>query len=158
MESLAYILGISGALLIAYQDIKDREIHLLAFLLFLGGAISMYFFNPLPDYWKSSLINLGFVFFMLLAVYLIFRLRGKQLRINKELGLGDILMLGILCFWFNAEQFIFFYALSLSLFSLLALLFIRLRKADKDYPIPLAGGLAIFFLLFFPFRNILWSI
>ncbi|MEL6252620.1 MAG: prepilin peptidase [Bacteroidota bacterium] len=158
MEILCYILGLSSALIIAYQDIKSREIHIGAFLLFLLGALCSYFVEPSKEYFLNSFINLGMVLIIILILFLLFRLRGKEIRVNKELGAGDLVMLGILCFWFSPDEFILFYAISLSLFSIFILLLIALKKIDRSFHIPLAGGLAIFFLLFFPLRHMLWTL
>lgn len=157
VEYIGYFLGFIAALIIAYQDVKDREIHIAAFGLFFMGAISYAFFSGNDEFISNSLINLGLVAIILAILFLIWRIKGSPIRIDQQLGTGDLVMLVALCLWFSPEEFILFYAFSCAALSLMAILLLRIKKIDKDYPIPLAGGLAIFFMLLFPFKPFLLS-
>lgn len=157
MEYIGLTLGLGAALIIAYQDIKDREIHIAAFVLFFLGAISYGLLKENHEFVSNSLTNLGLVVIILAILVLFFRIKGRPIKVDKELGKGDLFMLAVLCLWFSPSEFILFYACSCVILSLIAILLLGTKKIDKGYPIPLAGGLAIFFMILFPFKSILIS-
>lgn len=160
MEAFEHIslgIGLLSAGFIGYQDLKDREIHLAAFIVFLAGAILHAFLTLRIAFMSEILINMGIISLIGFLLFLIFWLKGKKIQLDVELGMGDIVMLIALGFWFPPLQFILFYVFSLISLSLIAISFLAFKQVDTNYPIPLAGGLAIFFILLFPLRNVLFD-
>ncbi|HEX2899615.1 MAG TPA: hypothetical protein VHS96_07850, partial [Bacteroidia bacterium] len=100
--------------------------------------------------------NLIFITTILGIAYIYMRIRHKtHTTFQKQLGLGDILYFVAVAPWFSPIQFILFFISGILLTLIAIVIFLALRKIPKDWPIPLAGVLAAYWLLFLPFAEIL---
>ncbi|MEL7531380.1 MAG: hypothetical protein AAFN10_08745 [Bacteroidota bacterium] len=151
MYTLLMILGIVLAGLIAWQDFRDREIH--AYLLGLFGLLGGFF--SMLERGLEGIVSLGvnglLVSLMLASVWLIFRLKDRQAVMDVKLGWGDVVMLYALACWWEPMAFLTYYSISVFGLSLVFVSAQMLNKLPKQYPIPLAGALAISFALSYPF-------
>jgi hypothetical protein len=127
-------------ILITYQDFKFRAVTWFFFPLLAAILIgeSMY-----HEIWSITveyfIINASFMIIQLLTVtlYLSFRHRSFIRIWHQYLGLGDILFLFILCFFFSPINLIIFYLSSLIIAILVTLV---LRRSYSSFSlIPLAG-------------------
>ena len=143
MSIIVEIITILLMILIFFQDVKSRMIHILLPLgLFLVGMF--YRYDLQLDY-ISMLYSLLFVVVVLLGLFLYTLLKKNDKKsFNKSIGLGDILFfIAVIPFFDERNYFLFF--ITGMLFSLLA--FIILSFFTKSELIPLAGFLALYFIV-----------
>ena len=147
---ISYILSIVVLGIIAYQDYSKRMIHVFLFPLLSFILLFPHVFNPnIHFYLRNILINISFVVIIFIFLFLYLSLRNLKFTnfINKQIGLGDFLMLGSLCFWGNPLIFIRIVVFSI-LFSLILSLFVLNKKGLKTYRIPLAAHVSLFWIVF----------
>ena len=101
--------GMLGCVVIAVQDFKSRSVHVLAFALLFLPALAFQLLLPEMYLLKQVLVSLGFLALVLLLTWLYFRLRHGGKFVNEKLGLGDIVMLGIVPFWFSLQGFVIYF-------------------------------------------------
>ncbi|MEM6801598.1 MAG: hypothetical protein AAF696_09340 [Bacteroidota bacterium] len=153
MKLTILLLGILAAGMIAWQDFRDREIHILWLALFgLVGGSGLFL------KWGSELWILLFPNFLLISFILFLLVIGTRMYkgvkvMDQQLGWGDVVMLYALACWWEGLYFLYFYTLSLCLFSLGFLLFQYVGKWEKEAPIPLAGLWSLAFLIVYPFYH-----
>lgn len=153
MKLTILLLGMLAAVMIAWQDFRDREIHVLWLSLFgLVGGIGL-FLKWGTNLWIQLLPNFLLISLMLFLLVLAIRLYKGRKVMDQQLGWGDVVMLYALACWWEGMNFLYFYTSSLCLFSLGFLLFQLWGKWEKEAPIPLAGLWSIAFLLSYPFYH-----
>lgn len=155
IEWTCYVSGAVFCLLIAWEDFRFREIRWFWFLLFGGLGIMQGIMTLGSDYFGIHLPGLVMIALMIGLVVLYFRLKRNGPVMDSFLGWGDVIMLIALVLWLEAQAFLLFYVVGLSLTVLYYGLMQRLKKLPKDHPIPLAGILAIAFVIFWPIHTFL---
>lgn len=144
MEFLYYLIVIGVALVLAFEDFSKRKISwwwlaVLFICILFKGRLS----NNSGQNGQFVLINAGLLVVQLLLLTLYFSAKNKRPVniIDTYLGLGDILMLFVLCFAFHPVTFMLFY---------LAVLFLAIsahalwyRKRMNRVTIPLVSFLSI---------------
>ncbi len=140
------VISLLGLIAVFYQDMKYRAVYwiffpLLALLFFLIKYPESGWMVVLEDaFWA-----IAFFAFQLLLLWGYFRIKkGKNIQlIDHYLGLGDILFLGTVAFYFSPVNYVLFYLSSL----LIVLLYVMIKGMFNRYTtphIPLAGLQAIF--------------
>lgn len=130
-------------LTIFIQDIKAREVYWFLFPILAISAGVLFYKSVFPQlFFTTTLINLGFVFFLLLVVFLYSKWKLKT-TITNTFGLGDVFMFIALCFTFSSISFIVVFVFSL-IFALT--LHLALKQKSKHKTVPLAGYQGLFFL------------
>lgn len=119
-----------------YQDVKYRAITWYAFPL-LG--VSLFILNRGLSS-TEVLINIAFLGINYLSATVIISIRaGKCINLVKaHMGLGDILLLICLTFYFPPLNFLAFYIFSLVLITICAGIYLKLQK-PLNFTVPLAG-------------------
>lgn len=131
---------------IAYQDIKERNVYALLFLLFAILGSILHYQNTMPEVFLMTIaLNLGFTSILLLMIYLYSKLKLK-LSLKDTLGLGDILFFIALALSFATTTFIITFVFAL-MFSLLIHLVIKSKTPNKT--VPLAGYMSLFYMAVF---------
>lgn len=133
--------------IIIYQDFRYRGISwYLIPLIFVALIIKGL---QVID-WKEQLnyffMNAGIVLLQIGGASLYFSIRNKQFIniINQQLGLGDVLILLVLCLSFSPPNFVLF--LTIALLTTLLITVSRIVAIGSKYiHIPLAGYLASYF-------------
>jgi len=135
-------------MLIAYQDIKDREVYAFIFPVLAIGLGMLHYFNVYPvQFFMATGINLIVVLMILGILYVYTRLRIKKPFFKEVFGLGDALFFVALALGFPTVTFVVILVFSL-LFSLLT--WIVFKRSVVHSTIPLAGYMSIFLgVLFF---------
>ena len=134
---------------IMYQDFKTRSIVWVVI-----PALIVFFMAQniltvgLGGTGKNFLINFLFYSMQLLLISFYFSIKKRKLvRIaDNYLGWGDILFLLTLCLAFSPVNFLVFYLVSLSVVLLTSLIY-RIAVKQREFQIPLAGGIAIAYSL-----------
>ncbi|MEZ4850675.1 MAG: hypothetical protein R3B93_19075 [Bacteroidia bacterium] len=150
-EYITYIcllIGLGCSVYITFEDFRTRYISWYPLAgLFLSGVFFHWEYSL--EYWTLSAgLNLGFILLMLAVLVIYLRLKGVKGIMDTYLGWGDIVMMIAVLPWFSFEQYIFWYVGS-TIFALMVSLFIiKLRKKEKDYPIPFAGYMGMMFVCF----------
>jgi hypothetical protein len=124
-----------------YEDQKYRAVSWIIFP-FLAIVFIVYSIITagLTDMLYNSFFNLSFLFIQLLLISLYFSIKEKRIVIitRNYLGLGDILFLLCLAFFFSPLNFIAFYFGSLFIIVIGVLLYTLLKRSYKPQ-LPLAG-------------------
>lgn len=132
--------------IIVYQDFKERAVSWFLYPILLG----IFIFSGIGQ--KNMLIvlenfflNLGFIAFQLLTLFIYFSIKNKRLTniVNTHLGIGDILFMVAIAAGFSLINYIIFQVIS---FVIVVFGFGILKMANKnaDPEIPLAGAMALF--------------
>lgn len=144
--------------LIAYEDIRSRQIRLvlliLSFITLLGYLSTQFSADMLL---QRSFFNLVYIMFLCLCIilYISFKHRRPNFNLNRYLGTGDILFWIILVPYFDLILFALFFVISL-----LVSLFLHMVFTKKNELIPLAGYQSIcfiFYLILEPYLSIGFS-
>lgn len=142
------LLGVAWicCLIIAQQDFRHREIHVAPLIVFgiLGGLIHWREWGSI--FWQHLIANVVVVGLLLGSILLYFRLRGDHQVMDVKLGWGDIVMLLCLASWLEPLPYLILYCACTSLLTLVYGMLRQARQIDAQYPIPLAGWLAIAFV------------
>jgi hypothetical protein len=142
---------------LVYQDFKHRAISWVFLVLFAGGLLAKGFLETSGSKIGSFFLINGAILvvqFTVLIVY--FRMKGYRFNDfwKGVMGAGDFLFLLCTCLAFAPFNFMLF-LLSGLLFTLLGYGVMKLVKAGQDRPIPFAGFLAGFLILFLFAGNVL---
>ena len=160
MNIILLIIFILLLLIVAYQDIKQRLVSLLAFGGLATVAIAIRWNSP--DYMMQVFASCSLIAMQILMLFLMFRIKNKKWEniINRYLGLGDILFLGVLAFFLPPLMTIFFEVVSCILIIIFYILLsiIKNRKLNSFSNIPLAGLLSIFLAGFIVANQFLFKI
>ncbi len=137
-------------LILAYQDFASRKVlfilmPILFSLLIYRGIIE----NEFKVILTNTAINLIFILIQFLILTIYFSLKNKKFLniIDNYIGIGDLLMFIVLSCCFAVFNFIVFIILSLSLLLLIYTFGILFKKIENK-KIPLAGFLAVVFVIF----------
>lgn len=155
MTPLALILITVGSILIAYQDISKRLIHIASLAVFFLGTV-LYTFTVQELGFVFSLLNLMFLTLLifLLRIQIIIKKGYKERFINRYIGLGDIIILIIICFSYNLTNYIIL-LLASCLSGIVWSLTYKLLFKKKSIRIPLGGILSLIhlFIIFYSYIN-----
>lgn len=123
-----------------YQDLKFRHIHIVSLVfLIITSFVIAFREESITDVLQWSLISFCFLALQLGLTFAYFKVvRGNRMRIDQQLGLGDILFYIAIIPLFHFYNFILYYCLSL-LFALLLYAVSSLVGIKKIKYIPLAG-------------------
>lgn len=137
-------IGILGCIGIAWEDIKNRQVHIWWYGILLiglfGRGILEHSVEELP---QMILLNLAFVFLLLILITIYFSIKKKQVvyLFDTYLGWGDVLFFMVLTVYVDLETYIVFTIVSLLVAILFSPIFFYLQGKSKH--IPLAGVQAI---------------
>jgi hypothetical protein len=145
-------LGIAAvaALWIAISDFKSRNVRLIPLLLVFGAGLAFRSFSQDLQWGFDLAINAGMVTAILLVVMIGLRLTKSGGLINKQLGLGDVILIYAMATWFPPIGFMMYISTGLLLTLAVILLLILLNRYPAHLPVPLAGLLAAYALVFVP--------
>lgn len=106
MYILPYLITAMGAIMICYQDIKSRLIHLSSFVVFGAGLIMSVYAHE--RFWDNFLLNVGFLFLLMcsLKLYVMFRNGYKERLLDRYIGKGDLLILLLFCVSYNLYNYL----------------------------------------------------
>lgn len=141
MDTLLNIEIILILLGITVQDIKDRKVFLLLFVLagILIGVI--HFKEVLPEQFLVSVIINCCVILTIIGVLFIYSKIALKKSLKDSFGLGDFLFFIVIAIGFPTATFLVLFSFSL-VFSLL--LYLVLKKKLKHQTVPLAGFQSLF--------------
>jgi hypothetical protein len=134
-------------LVIFVQDLRMRMISGILLPLLLAGLVTRMFVAPGFSIYQA-LFNLAFLAaqFALLTLFYILRRGSASGLIDTHIGLGDLLLLPVLCFAFSPLNFLVFYVSAL-LVTLLCFLGWKRLSGKPVTTIPLAGGISAYLIL-----------
>ncbi|NQX86675.1 MAG: hypothetical protein HRT67_12360 [Flavobacteriaceae bacterium] len=128
-----------------YQDIKARMVYWFLFpIIALCSGQLLYNHMALGLFKITLLINLIFVLFLILVVYVYAKIKLRT-SIWNAFGLGDILLFFALTFTFSSISFLVLFIFGL-IFALVLHICLR-GKSKTAKTVPLAGYLSLFFAL-----------
>lgn len=138
MTSMFLIKAIVIVILMA-MGLQDFKFRAISWYLFPALALGLLLMNPAFSLY-SCFINFGFVALVFVLLTGWFSLRSGSLvnLTQRHLGIGDVLFLLCLAFFFSPLNFFLFYLLSLLSISIGTGLYLLAFK-PKDFTIPLAG-------------------
>lgn len=140
---------------IAWQDFKNRNVLLISFMIGYGvlGVYFGFYQKPVQGHVLMNLSITGFIGSITGMYYLIKYGQGFAKRIKTSIGLGDMMMLPILVFYFQPGGFVRFLIISF----LVSILYWWITKVSlgKDVLIPLAGIQSLFIPFMFWYEFLL---
>ena len=134
-----------------YQDFRSRTLNVgLLILLFVGVIINGWLAIQPKLMFKHAAINMILFAIQILGVYLFYMIKykGRQNILNKRIGAGDLLFIGILCCAFSPYNFILFLLIGFFL-TITGFVISGLAKTPNQNTIPLAGWLAGCYIVLF---------
>lgn len=149
---LSLYLLILVLLIIVYQDLKQRTIHVaLPVITFILALVINYFTFELSS--TDALLNLAFIAFNIIVLIIYFSIKSKKIvnPIDTAIGLGDIVFFIAITPLFTLRPFVLFFIFGL-VFSLLMHLIGNIVREIKT--IPLAGYFAMFLVGYVVLRDI----
>lgn len=150
-ESIALILGALACIIICYQDLRNRWVHIVPLLVLLGSGLIFRWRLEGTAMWQDLVANVVFILLVLGLAWLIFKLRKRPGKfIDEQIGLGDVVMFLSVATWLDTLGFICFFVSGLLLVLILVLILQAFNKLKPQFTIPLAGLLAAYLLLFTP--------
>ncbi|MDG2194279.1 MAG: hypothetical protein P8K77_05400 [Polaribacter sp.] len=130
--------------IISYQDLKERKVTVLLFLLLaLVGGYLFYTAQVFEVFLINTSINISFIVMLFFLVLLYVKVK-MNVKISEAMGLGDVLFFLVLAISFPTVTFLVLFSCSL-FFSLL--LFLVVKPMLKIKTVPLAGFQALFLSL-----------
>ncbi len=144
MVMMLQLLSAVGLGIMAYQDMRDREVSWLLFPL-LGISLGLTFGLQvgLTVFFYATLLNLALVTVMVALLWAITTFIFKKPFLDVSFGLGDLLLLYVFALGFPTMTFVFLLVGSL-LFSLLA--FMLMKLVLQSQTVPLAGLMGVFLI------------
>lgn len=138
------LLSVLGYGIMAYQDIRDREVFWVLFPL-LGTSLALTFGLQvgMSLIAMTILINLVLTTGMVLLLWAVTKFLFKKPFLNVSFGLGDLLLLYVLALGFPTMTFVYLLVGSL-LFSLVAFFLMKILLQTKT--VPLAGLMGLFLM------------
>lgn len=132
-----------------YQDFRLREISwilfpILALIVIFVAVLEL----PLKTIMSFTAFNVAFITLQLALLAIYFSLKNKKLtlRLDKYIGLGDILLFYVFSLAFSPMNFIIFFTVSLFIILIIWLIIILIAK-PKITTIPLAGAFSLLMLV-----------
>ncbi|MCF8715538.1 prepilin peptidase [Joostella atrarenae] len=143
-EPLVYSVLIICFLIIFYQDIQKRLIHIV--LPITIGVFTVFLNFKKVDFWHQMVWINSFLLLNFLVLIIYYSLKNKRLVniFKSQIGIGDLLIFIAVSPLFNYSNYLLFFITSL-LFSLVLFFFFKNRYKNGQ-TIPLAGYLSIFLI------------
>lgn len=136
-------------IMIAYQDIKSRAIHVALPVVLLCTSGYMFYGSSLPI--NQLLPTVLFILVCLAGIVIHFSIKNRRLSnpFDIAFGLGDVFFLVAIIPLFTFRNYLLCFVAGM-LFSLITSLIVKL--ITKNELIPLAGYLSIFLLVVFVYQ------
>ncbi len=154
MSTYDFIL-FTALIIVFYQDIKKRYLHLFTILyLLLSIVISNYFtFGYIVS--MEIIFNLIYLTVLIGILFIYFKLRFKSWRlIDSGLGMGDVVFWVVISFYLNFTSFLIWFNLSLIVSLVIHFLLKNKLWYGSSKKIPLAGLQSMFLMFFILYK--LW--
>lgn len=145
-EVIFTLLFLICAVIISYQDFKNRLISIWAIVIYWILSISAVLILKSGEVLLSNFISAGLYFlFSFLVLVLYYYIRQKRLIaiIDSKIGLGDVLLLPAIGMTFEPLNMILFFASGFILCAVAGIFFAR-----KSQTIPLAGLMVCWHFIF----------
>jgi len=136
-------------LMIALEDFRHRQVHVLWFILLIVAILLESFgVTGQTEHLNHFLTNLLFIIVQWLGITLFFTLKTKKLVnvMDRYIGWGDAVLLFAFALLLPPLSFALFMILSYVLVLIISLIRLSLNRS-KPYPVPLAGWLGIFMMV-----------
>jgi hypothetical protein len=155
MAKFLFVVVLLLLAVIVYQDFVSRAVSVWCFLLlaicFVYHHISS---SSLEQFALNVMVNVGFCVVQFLVLTIYFSIKNSQLVniTDNMLGLGDMVMLLVLCFVFTPLLFLVFFSTSMIMAVVTGLYFHR-----KKQTIPLAGIQSVVLMVWIIIVNFIFS-
>ena len=139
LSQIAFLLIL---LVLAYQDLRSRSIHLAPLFVYAALAVFFLWEHRFPAaQMPEQVINFAFLLiqYLILALYFSWRSGKRQWVVGSMIGWGDVVFILLSALWLSSFYFLITYLGGL-VATLLITLLVRLRKPITE--IPLVSGLA----------------
>ena len=128
-------------------DFKSRYVHLVTMLVLLLITIARMMQNGSWQFWEYYLLNLAFTS-MLLLISVAVVAKKNGINWKDVIGVGDLVFLFLICFWFDTMTFVTYFNVSLVLALVAHVSLKKLQWYRAELGVPFAGYFA-FSLMFF---------
>lgn len=151
LEAIVMAFGCMMSLILLVQDVRSRAISIVPAIILCGlGGIFRYLRDD-ETWWQQVLANGLMISFILGLMVLVMRiLRPGRRVLNEQFGSGDLLYFFMMIGWWDPLGFMLWLVSGLIALVITMGILLATRAVGKEYPIPLAGILAGYSILFFP--------
>lgn len=149
---LCLLLGAGACLVILVQDIRSRWVHVVPLGLVAVAGIGYGYGSWDGAWWLERAVNLGFLGVLLLSSAIVMWLRGVRTPfIDGQIGLGDMVYLAAVSVWMAPFGFLLYFVSGVMVVLGGVLMYLRLREKGDGFTVPLAGLMAGYALVYWPF-------
>jgi len=141
MELLIKITLLCGFALIAFQDIKERQVYVFLFPIIALSCAGLSYLETTLHIFNISVLMNGLFILLLMSVVVLYTKFKLKVKFSEAFGLGDVILFIALIFSFATVTFIIVFVFAL-LFSLITHV---IFKKKTDASVPLAGYMSVFF-------------
>ena len=147
MQLFLFLLLIGLLAIIAYQDIKNREVHLFIYLGFFG--LSLFYKNEFLISITNLFTNTIYVvvIFSLVAIYFRWIKKDKEAFLNHKIGIGDFVYLIAIAPLFHFINYMLYVNIALIISLIIHLIITNWIARNSLKTIPLAGYMSICLIL-----------
>lgn len=136
---------------IVFTDFKARYVHLLTVLALLAVTVTRLVWGKEWVLWEFYAFNLLFIGFILVVSIGVVSYK-KSIRWREVMGIGDVVFLLLVCFWFDTMTFIIYFNVSVISALIAHFALSKLSIYDTDKGVPFAGYFAIVLMIFTAIR------
>lgn len=130
-----------------FTDFKARYVHILSVIALLVVTVIRLIWGDTWYLWEYYLINLTFtILILLISVGVV--ARSKALDWRQVMGVGDLIFLFIICFWFDTMTYVIYFNVSVIVAMISHFLLAKLSSYRADVGVPFAGNFAIVLMIF----------
>lgn len=156
MQVMALVVGLASCLVICWQDIRQRWVHLLPLLLLGCTGFVFKVAQPFPIWTRELAANWIFLIMILGVAWVYMRIRhGNAPFFNYQIGWGDVVFLAAAATWLSPLGFVLYFVTGSLILLLTVLILVALGSVHRQWPIPLAGMLSLYLILYWPLTPII---
>ncbi|MDW3194714.1 MAG: hypothetical protein R8G66_20210 [Cytophagales bacterium] len=136
---------------VAFTDFKARYVHILTVVALLAVTVARLVWNDTWYLWEYYVLNLIFIALILLVSIGVVA-RKKAIQWHQVMGIGDLLFLFMICFWFDTMTFVIYFNASVVVAMIAHFLLRRITAYRAEEGVPFAGYFALVLMIFTVFK------
>lgn len=148
LEIISILVGGLCALVLLFQDLRSRSIHIIPTILLGISGVAYSLESGMLNAGINILQNLIFIGLILGTVWLYFRIREGGKFWDEKIGWGDGLFLLMSITWISGLSYLLFFVSGLILLLLGIAILAVARSSASNLSIPLAGLLSPWLMVF----------
>lgn len=132
---------------VVFTDFKARYVHILTVIALLAVTVIRLVWGDTWYQWEYYVINLIFTTLILLISIGVVA-RSKAIDWRQVMGIGDLIFLLMICFWFDTITYVIYFNASVIIAMISHFLLGKLSSYRADEGVPFAGYFAVVLMIF----------